>query len=499
MIRVALESSIQILRHPMKIFLHTLLACTSLFQNSWLLAQSPPQTSPKPNIILIMTDDQGWGQTGYYKHPVLKTPNLDAMAANGLRFDRFYAGAPVCSPTRASVLTGRANNRTGVPSHGHALRLQEKTIASALKQAGYATGHFGKWHLNGLRGPGAPILDNDPYGPKGFGFETWMTVTNFFDLDPLMGSTRGVHQFKGDSSEIIVNQALSFIKKQKDAEKPFLAVIWDGSPHSPFEASEEDIAPFKDLDKNSQRHYAELVAFDRSVGVLRKTLRDLDIAENTMVWFCSDNGGLPKIKPTTVGNLRGNKGTVYEGGLRVPAILEWPAGIKPRITKYPSSTMDIFPTIADLLELPKDNFLKPVDGESLKALFTKGLKRRENAIPFRYQTKGALVDNNFKLVSSNVRKNAFALYDLATDPGEARDISKESTEQLQKMTAHYLKWYQSVEDSIAGKDYTGDFDPDSVPQPKFWTSDKRYQKRFKEWKKYPGFEKIYKETKRRDR
>ena len=470
-----------------------------LFQSSWLLAQSPPQTSPKPNIILIMTDDQGWGQTGYYKHPVLKTPNLDAMAANGLRFDRFYAGAPVCSPTRASVLTGRANNRTGVPSHGHALRLQEKTIASALKQAGYATGHFGKWHLNGLRGPGAPILDEDPYGPKGFGFETWMTVTNFFDLDPLMGSARGVHQFKGDSSEIIVNQALSFIKKQKDAEKPFLAVIWDGSPHSPFEASEEDIAPFKDLDKNSQKHYAELVAFDRSIGVLRKTLRDLKIADNTMVWFCSDNGGLPKIKPTTVGNLRGNKGTVYEGGLRVPAILEWPAGIKPRITKYPSSTMDIFPTIADLLGLPQDNFLKPVDGESLKALFTKDLKRRENAIPFRYQTKGALVDNNYKLVASNVQKNAFALYDLATDPGETKDISKKSTEQFQKMTAHYLKWYQSVEDSIAGKDYPGDFDPDSVPQPKFWTSDKRYQKRFEEWKTYPGFQKIYKETKRRDR
>ena len=470
-----------------------------LFQSPWLWAQSPPQTSPKPNIILIMTDDQGWGQTGYYKHPLLKTPNLDAMAANGLRFDRFYAGAPVCSPTRASVLTGRANNRTGVPSHGHALRLQEKTIASALKQAGYATGHFGKWHLNGLRGPGAPILDEDPYGPKGFGFETWMTVTNFFDLDPLMGSARGVHQLKGDSSEIIVNQALSFIKKQKDAEKPFLAVIWDGSPHSPFEASEEDIAPFKDLDKNSQKHYAELVAFDRSVGVLRKTLRDLKIADDTLVWFCSDNGGLPKIKPTTVGNLRGNKGTVYEGGLRVPAILEWPSGIKPRITSYPSSTMDIFPTIADLLELPQDSFLKPVDGESLKALFTKDLKRRENAIPFRYQTKGALVDNNFKLVASNVQKNTFALYDLATDPGETKDISKESTEQFQKMIVHYLKWYQSVEDSIAGKDYPEDFDPDSVPQPKFWTSDKRYQKRFAEWKKYPGFQKIYKETKRRDR
>ena len=114
-----------------------------------------------PNIILVMADDQGWGQTGYYNNPVLKTPNLDAMAANGLRFDRYYAAAPVCSPTRASVLTGRTNLRTGVLSHGYALRRQEKTIAQALKAAGYATGHFGKWHLNGLRGPGVPILAED--------------------------------------------------------------------------------------------------------------------------------------------------------------------------------------------------------------------------------------------------------------------------------------------------------------------------------------------------
>ena len=181
-------------------------------------------------------------------------------------------------------------------------------------------------------------------------------------------------------------------------------MIWDGSPHSPFEASEEDLAHFKDLDKTSQRHYAELVAFDRSVGVLRKTLRDLNIADNTMIWFCSDHGGLSKIKPTTVGNLRGNKGSVYEGGLRVPAILEWPAGIKPRITSYPSSTMDIFPTIADLLELPEDCLLKPVDGETLKPLFTQDLKKRANPIPFRFLTKGALLDNNFKIVASSVKK-----------------------------------------------------------------------------------------------
>ena len=120
----------------------------------------------RPNIVLIMTDDQGWGQTGYMNHPILKTPNLDKMAKNGICFKRFYAGGPVCSPTRATVLTGRTHDHTGVFNHGFPLRLQEKTLSQALLKAGYATGHFGKWHLNGLRGPGVPIIDSYPNGPK---------------------------------------------------------------------------------------------------------------------------------------------------------------------------------------------------------------------------------------------------------------------------------------------------------------------------------------------
>ena len=166
-----------------------------------------------PNIVLVMTDDQGWGQTGYYKHPVLETPHLDAMAAGGLRFDRFYAAAPVCSPTRASVLTGRSNMRTGVESHGYALRRQERTLAQALREAGYVTGHFGKWHLNGLRGPGVPILGEDTHHPGVFGFDEWLSVTNFFDRDPILSREVTFEAFKGDSSEIIVDEALSFIKK----------------------------------------------------------------------------------------------------------------------------------------------------------------------------------------------------------------------------------------------------------------------------------------------
>ena len=190
-----------------------------------LLLGAPMLLASKPNIILVMADDMGWGQTGFYNHPVLRTPHLDAMAAGGLRFDRFYAGGPVCSPTRATVLTGRTHNRTGVQSHGFALRKQEKTLAVALQGAGYATGHFGKWHLNGLRGPGVPILKEDAHGPGGFGFDQWLSVTNFFDKDPVMSRKGNFEEFTGDSSEVIVAEALKFIEAQAKAKRPSLSLI----------------------------------------------------------------------------------------------------------------------------------------------------------------------------------------------------------------------------------------------------------------------------------
>ena len=272
----------------------------------------------RPHIVLVMADDMGWGETSYNRHPVLKTPNLDAMAAAGLRFDRFYAGAPNCSPTRATVLTGRSNDRTGVENHGYALRRQEKTLPRALRDAGYVTGHFGKWHLNGYRGPGAPILPGDTHAPGAFGFDEWLSVTNFFDRDPLLSRQGKFEEFKGDSSEIVVGEALKFLERHRGGGKPMFTVIWFGSPHAPMVASDADKAAFGALEANSANHYGELVAMDRSIGALRKGLRDLGIADNTLLWFNSDNGGLPEIKPDTV------------GGLRVPGIVEWPAMIKTR-------------------------------------------------------------------------------------------------------------------------------------------------------------------------
>lgn len=440
-------------------------------------------TADRPHIVLVMADDQGWGQTGYYHHPVLKTPNLDAMAEAGLRLDRFYAGAPVCSPTRASVLTGRANDRTGVESHGYGLRRQEITIAQILRDAGYVTGHFGKWHLNALRGPGVPILKTDDHNPGEFGFDEWLSVTNFFDRDPILSRRGEFEEFQGDSSEIVVAQALAFIEQQAAKDQPSFTVIWYGTPHSPFKASQEDMAPFADLDEQSRNHYGELVAMDRSIGTLRSGLRKLKIADHTLLWFCSDNGGLPKIKPETTGGLRGNKGTIYEGGLRVPAIIEWPAMISTaRVSRYPASVLDILPTLLEITASGHPAPKRPLDGISLVPLFQQELNRREKPIPFRHIGRAALVNNNIKLLTNDLSKGKFELYDLEADPAETKDLSNQRPDLFRRMRKELLAWSESVDASFAGEDYPeGRVDP-GEPKPRFWTDVEDYEPYFAAWR-----------------
>ena len=443
----------------------------------------------KTNFVLVMADDQGWGQTGYYKHPVLKTPNLDDMASQGLRFDRFYAGGPVCSPTRATVLTGRTHDRTGVFDHGYGLRKQEKTLPQAMKKAGYATGHFGKWHLNGLRGPGVPILPKDPNGPEAFGFDHWLSVTNFFDLDPVMSRQGKFEDFKGDSSEIIVEEALKFMEKQAKADKPFFCVIWYGTPHSPWMALKKDLAEFKDLYQNSKAHYAELRAMDRSIGTLRAGLRKMKVEEDTLLWFTSDNGGLPKIKPTTTGGLRDFKGSLYEGGIRVPAIIEWPKKInKFRATNYPAGAVDILPTIAEIAGLPNSSMLQPQDGESLVGLMQKEIGPRTKPLVFRSRARMAVIDNEWKLLSQpKGDRRKIELFNLAKDPSESNDLFAPNHEQVARLRKELVAARTSIDQSVQGKDYP---EGKVLPQPPriFWTEVPEYQKYFKAWKSRPEYE-----------
>ena len=453
------------------------------------------------NVILVMADDQGWGQTGYYNHPILKTPHLDRMAKNGLRFDRFYAGGPVCSPTRATVLTGRTHDRTGVLDHGYPLRKQEKTLSEAMRKKGYATAHFGKWHLNGLRGPGVPIIKNDTHGPGGFGFDYWLSVTNFFDLNPVMSRNGSFENFSGDSSEIIVNEALEFITQKSRSNIPFFVVIWYGTPHSPWMTLDKDKVAFENLNEQSMNHYGELVAMDRSIGTLRAGLKKLNINQETLVWFTSDNGGLPRINPSTTGGLRDFKGSLYEGGIRVPAIIELPKMINPRVTNYTASAADIFPTIADVCDLPDNSMLTPQDGISLTPLFKKELINRKRPIVFHSRGRSALILNNHKILSlpkeGNNDSNTYELYDLNKDPSESNNLlkdnrsknsgSKTSEALAEKMISLLKASNESIEKSMNGEDYPEKSVNEGQPKRQFWTEVDHYKKYFSQWKNRPEY------------
>src|SRR4051812_3014561 len=246
-----------------------LLALTSLML---LAGAAPAVAQDRPNIVLVMADDQGWGDMAYNGHPHLKTPNFDALAREGLRFDHFHAAAPVCSPTRGSVMTGRHPNRFGCFQWGHPLRPQETTLAQVLRGAGYRTGHFGKWHLGSMQKDG---LAN----PGASGFDHWVSSPNFFDLDPILSDRGKAVPFKGDSSDVTVDVALRFIRDAATKRQPFLAVVWFGSPHDPHRALESDRKPYADLPPGLQNFYGEITAMDRAFGKLRQTLADLGLRD----------------------------------------------------------------------------------------------------------------------------------------------------------------------------------------------------------------------------
>jgi arylsulfatase A-like enzyme len=436
----------------------------------------------RPNFILCMTDDQGWGDTGYNGHPVLKTPVLDEMASSGLRFHRFYAAAPLCSPTRGSVMTGRHPNRYGCFSANFCIRPEEVTIAEALKAAGYATGHFGKWHLG-------PVKADTPINPLNSGFDETFSHDNWFDLNPQLCRNGGPPQtIEGESSEIVMDAALAFIRKKVDSKRPFLAVIWFPSPHEPCKAANKYKEAYKHLAEEEQDYYGEIAAVDAALGKLRKTLRELKVGDNTLLWFSSDNGPIP---PGSPGGLRDKKGTLWEGGVRVPGIIEWPARIKkPFTTDVPCCTTDIYPTVLDIVGIKVPQQPSPIDGISLLPLFDGKMHTRPKPIglwkypggrdranglylgqeaqegtwrffrnykhpePKRPLGEAALVDNRHKLHKLYRNKQyVFELYDLVDDPGETQDIADRKPETTERMKAALDAWQRSVERSLTGRDY----------------------------------------------
>jgi len=450
------------------------LLCAGL---SWvLLPAESVAAAERPNVILVMADDQGWGDTGYNGHPHLKTPNLDAMAAAGLRLNRFYTAHFNCSPTRASIMTGRHPHRMGTFAPGRPIRPEELTVAKVLQGAGYATGHFGKWHLNGKNGnrdtktiPGRAVLAADPLSPGKLGFDEWVSADNFFDLDPVLGRNGVPEKFQGDGSDVVMGEALKFIRRQSEAGKPFLAVIWFGNPHVPHEALPADREQYAGLSEALQNYYGEITGIDRNVGRLRESLRELKVAENTLLCYCSDNGGAAG--PLSTGNLRGSKGTLWEGGLRVPGLIEWPSRIRrPAVSDLPCSTLDLYPTILAATGAVAKDQIEPLDGVSLLPLLEGQMESRGKAIPFvsMINTDGshaALLDWPWKLhtdprAGNGKKKQADAgatepvmLFDVQADPRETTNLASAEPERVAKMVAALSEWKRSVKRSLAGGDY----------------------------------------------
>jgi len=449
----------------------------------------------EPNIILCMADDLGWGDVGYNGNQVIQTPNLDDMAAAGIQFNRFYSGSSVCSPTRGSVLTGRNPYRYGIytANKGH-LKKEEVALPEIFQELGYATGHFGKWHLGTLTPDYSGKKGRNPeknyMTPSMAGNEEWF-VTEYcvatydpYNLGNKVDETgdprslywhNGVNITEGLSgcdSEIIMDKAIPFIRKSVKKNKPFFVVIWFHAPHGPVVGHPEYMEKFySEYPENEQHYYSVVTALDAQMGRLRTELKNLGVSDNTLLCFTSDNGpeGNPGKRDRyqgSAGPFRGRKRSLYEGGVRVPGIIEYPARLKEhKKIDVPCVTSDYFPTLCEMAGLETEGYNRPYDGISLWEIMEGNQTVRSSAIGFQWGKQKSMVDDRYKLVHNlgSERPNSdngkvatleYELYDLENDPYETENVISQHPEIAGTLKQHLSEWVVSCEHSDHGGDYT---------------------------------------------
>ena len=448
----------------------------------------------KPNIILIMTDDQGWFDAGFNGNTEIRTPWIDSLASNGVIFNRFYSASAVCSPTRASLLTGRNPLRMNIPyaNAGHMID-EEITIPEILKMEGYATGHFGKWHLGTLTksvpdaNRGGREEFNDDYSiPSEHGYDVffcteskvptfdplvypgsfiegeskrygWRTVTNY-DSTNSYGTAywTGANQkelvnVRGDDSRVIMDRVIPFIENALNDDQPFFTTIWFHTPHLPVVSDSIHRSYYSEMDLAKQIYFGTLTALDEQVGRLWSKLGEAGIQEETIIFYCSDNG--PEIRtPGSAGDFREGKRSLYEGGVRVPAFVIWENNLEGgRRIDFPSVTSDYMPTILDILEIeyPDD---RQIDGISILGALKGSEKKRTLPIGFICKPQISWVTDQYKLIGEEIGGD-FELYDLINDPSEKENIIGKYPEIAEKLKADLMLWLDSVEASKKGMDY----------------------------------------------
>lgn len=428
------------------------LSCAKTFQ------KAAPKIGRKPNVILIVTDDQGYGDLACHGNPIINTPNMDKLHSESVRLTNFHVG-PTCAPTRASLMTGRYCNRTGVwhTIMGRSLlREDEITMGDIFQNAGYKTAIFGKWHLG----------DNYPFRPLDRGFDESVIhggggVTQTPDywnndyFDDTYWRNGEPTTFDGYCTDVWFDQAMSFIRKNR--KKPFFCYIATNAPHSPFNVEPKYSQPYLALGVPSHRaqFYGMIQNIDDNLALLENHLKKLDLRDNTIFIFMTDNGtaagaGLDDNGFVVNGynaGMRGTKNWAYDGGHRVPCFIRWPNGnIGGADVNRITAHVDLLPTLMDMCDIPqKENH--DFDGESILSLLKNSQDEWKNRIlitdsqrleyPIKWR-KSAVMTDRWRLI------NGVELYDMEVDPGQKSDVARDNDSVVQELRVAYEVWWQDV-------------------------------------------------------
>lgn len=433
----------------------------------------------RPNVLIVLCDDLGYGDIGCYGNEVVQTPHIDQFAKESVRFTDCYSAAPNCSPARTGLMTGRTPWRVGVhnwipfmsPMHVSA---EEITVATLLRNAGYSTCHSGKWHLNGFFNlPGQPQ-------PNDHGFDHWFATQNNAlpnHRNPYNFVRNGipVGPLEGYAGPIVAEEAIDWLREGRDKEKPFFMFVCFHEPHEPIATAPEFEQMYAQFEDPAQRaHHGNITQMDTAFGALMKELDDQNLRDSTLVFFTSDNGpAITGMHPYGAsGPLRDKKGAVYEGGIRVPGILRWPGHAKPgTVSSEPISGVDWLPTLCEIAgtEVPDDRAL---DGASILPVLEGNPVERSKPLYWHFnransEIKVAIRQGDWKLAArltgpqidrgADITKEqmeaykaaeltGFELYNLNADTDESEELSSQEPERFAQMKAAMEALYQEVRD-----------------------------------------------------
>ena len=443
-----------------------------------LTAPAAEKAASKPNILIVLSDDLGYGDLACYGNEVVETPNLDRFAKEGLRLTSCYAAAPNCSPARTGLMTGRTPYRVGIynwipmfsPMH---VPKSEITIATLLRKHGYATAHCGKWHLNGRFN-----LSGQPQ-PSDHGFQHWFStqnnaLPNHHDPDNFVRNGEAVGQLKGYSADLVAKEALDWLTEKRDKTKPFFLFLCFHEPHEPIASAPkyaQKYAKFKDPAREA--HHGNITQMDAAFGRLMAALDEQNLREETLIVFTSDNGpAITAIHPYgSAGPLRSKKGFLYEGGIRVPGMIRWPGHVQAGSeSDEPICGVDWLPTLCAItgIEPPQD---RPIDGSDIRPLFAGQPVKRKTPLywQFHHVQSGpqvAMREGDWKIVGFTSGQNppptaditeeamehinsatleSFALYNLKTDIGETTNLAEKEPARLKKMSEQLTKLYREIQ------------------------------------------------------